>query len=116
MLDVDGDGFVTIDEFKAGILMMKGEAKSRDCVGLQSMVSWLNKRLQNLETKVDRLNVQKDLVIERLDMVWYSFEQDFVRIRQEQEQRAKNKQDVKTRMYYFDQHQSICSLMYLYCL
>ena len=24
MLDVDGDGYVTIEEFKAGILMMKG--------------------------------------------------------------------------------------------
>ena len=44
MIDVDGSGSITPDEFSHGLLMLKGEARAKDTIGLEGLVRYLDKK------------------------------------------------------------------------
>lgn len=60
VLDGDGSGTLTAEEFIGGVMRLKGNAKSKDLLGLQISVGSLGKRLDSLDTQIVSADLSTD--------------------------------------------------------
>lgn len=65
ILDVDGSGILSVEEFIGGCLKLKGIAKSTDLLAVQSAMVSLSKRMQTLQNSLRK----EELLVEKLDVL-----------------------------------------------
>jgi len=69
MLDVDGSGTVSAEEFVQGVGRLRGAARGKDMIQLISFVNRSMRRVRQLCARVEWVNDKADDILGRLDMM-----------------------------------------------